>query len=115
MSYCPQESSQIPPAEAGPSWGAQPELPSKPACSQAKQLKGQRFGAFVFLFPFHFLPSLFKTAACLRVCVRYDADTPVLSVGTSPPLTHDGSQISTFCRKGGGGAVAAARKRERAC
>ncbi|KAG7224497.1 hypothetical protein INR49_015021 [Caranx melampygus] len=36
----PLESSQIPPAEAGPSWGGQPELSSKPACMQARQLKG---------------------------------------------------------------------------
>ncbi|XP_031166552.2 peripheral-type benzodiazepine receptor-associated protein 1 isoform X17 [Sander lucioperca] len=35
-----REPSQIPPAEAGPSWGAQGELSSKPACSQARQPKG---------------------------------------------------------------------------
>lgn len=40
--YVEQEPSQIPPAEAGPSWGAQGELSSKPACSQARQPKGQR-------------------------------------------------------------------------
>ncbi|XP_035480811.2 RIMS-binding protein 2 isoform X3 [Scophthalmus maximus] len=34
------EPSQIPPAEAGPPWGGQAELSSKPACSQARQLKG---------------------------------------------------------------------------
>ena len=41
----------------------------------------------------------------------------MLSVGKSALLTHDGSQISTLCRKGGGqgegGAVAAAKKTER--
>ncbi|XP_044078562.1 peripheral-type benzodiazepine receptor-associated protein 1-like isoform X12 [Siniperca chuatsi] len=36
----PLEPSQIPPAEAGPSWGAQAELSSKPTCLQARQLKG---------------------------------------------------------------------------
>ncbi|AWP00433.1 putative peripheral-type benzodiazepine receptor-associated protein 1 [Scophthalmus maximus] len=35
----PLEPSQIPPAEAGPPWGGQAELSSKPACSQARQLK----------------------------------------------------------------------------
>ncbi|XP_047183399.1 RIMS-binding protein 2 isoform X12 [Scophthalmus maximus] len=35
-----REPSQIPPAEAGPPWGGQAELSSKPACSQARQLKG---------------------------------------------------------------------------
>lgn len=40
--YVEQEPSQIPPAEAGPSWGAQAELSSKPASLQARQLKGQR-------------------------------------------------------------------------
>ncbi|XP_071317042.1 RIMS-binding protein 2 isoform X2 [Trachinotus anak] len=35
-----RESSQIPPAEAGPSWGGQAELSSKPMCLQARQLKG---------------------------------------------------------------------------
>ncbi|XP_074466201.1 peripheral-type benzodiazepine receptor-associated protein 1 isoform X2 [Sebastes fasciatus] len=36
----PLEASQIPPAEAGPSWGVQAELSPKPACSQARQPKG---------------------------------------------------------------------------
>ncbi|XP_051256255.1 peripheral-type benzodiazepine receptor-associated protein 1-like isoform X4 [Dicentrarchus labrax] len=36
----PLDSSQIPPADAGPSWGAQAELSSKPACLQTRQLKG---------------------------------------------------------------------------
>ncbi|XP_076606049.1 peripheral-type benzodiazepine receptor-associated protein 1 isoform X2 [Chaetodon auriga] len=36
----PLEPCQIPPAEAGPSWGVQAELSSKPACLQARQLKG---------------------------------------------------------------------------
>ncbi|XP_027129194.1 peripheral-type benzodiazepine receptor-associated protein 1 isoform X2 [Larimichthys crocea] len=35
-----REPSQIPPAEAGPSRAAQAELSSKPACLQARQLKG---------------------------------------------------------------------------
>ncbi|XP_040907093.1 LOW QUALITY PROTEIN: peripheral-type benzodiazepine receptor-associated protein 1 [Toxotes jaculatrix] len=35
-----REPNQIPPAEAGPSWGGQPEPSSKPMCSQARQLKG---------------------------------------------------------------------------
>ncbi|XP_070699772.1 peripheral-type benzodiazepine receptor-associated protein 1 [Pempheris klunzingeri] len=35
-----QESSQIPPAEAGPSWGGQAELSSKQAGLQTRQLKG---------------------------------------------------------------------------
>ncbi|XP_076606055.1 peripheral-type benzodiazepine receptor-associated protein 1 isoform X7 [Chaetodon auriga] len=35
-----REPCQIPPAEAGPSWGVQAELSSKPACLQARQLKG---------------------------------------------------------------------------
>uniref|UniRef100_A0A8C4GUD0 RIMS-binding protein 2 n=1 Tax=Dicentrarchus labrax TaxID=13489 RepID=A0A8C4GUD0_DICLA len=35
-----RDSSQIPPADAGPSWGAQAELSSKPACLQTRQLKG---------------------------------------------------------------------------
>ncbi|XP_068455823.1 peripheral-type benzodiazepine receptor-associated protein 1 isoform X2 [Clinocottus analis] len=35
-----RESGQIPPAEAGPSWGAQAGLSAKPACSQTRQLKG---------------------------------------------------------------------------
>ncbi|XP_056253070.1 peripheral-type benzodiazepine receptor-associated protein 1 isoform X4 [Seriola aureovittata] len=34
------EPGQIPPAEAGPSWGGQAELSSKPVCLQARQLKG---------------------------------------------------------------------------
>ncbi|KAM7374763.1 hypothetical protein PAMP_007403 [Pampus punctatissimus] len=34
------EPSQMPAAEAGPSWGPQAELPSKPACSPARQPKG---------------------------------------------------------------------------
>ncbi|XP_069366171.1 peripheral-type benzodiazepine receptor-associated protein 1 isoform X4 [Paralichthys olivaceus] len=34
------EPGQIPPGVAGPSWGGQAELSSKPACLQAKQLKG---------------------------------------------------------------------------
>ncbi|XP_032389155.1 peripheral-type benzodiazepine receptor-associated protein 1 isoform X2 [Etheostoma spectabile] len=34
------EPSQVPPTEAGPAWGAQGELSSKPACSQARQPKG---------------------------------------------------------------------------
>ncbi|KAI3373066.1 hypothetical protein L3Q82_006414 [Scortum barcoo] len=55
------EPSQIPPAEAGPSWGAQAELSSKPASSQARQLKGvdspkSKGGSdiriFVALFPY---------------------------------------------------------------
>ncbi|XP_022601817.1 peripheral-type benzodiazepine receptor-associated protein 1 [Seriola dumerili] len=36
----PVEPGQIPPAEAGPSWGGQAELSSKPVCLQARQLKG---------------------------------------------------------------------------
>lgn len=40
--YVKQEPGQIPPAEAGTSWGAQAELTSKPACLPARQLKGQR-------------------------------------------------------------------------
>ncbi|XP_059207261.1 peripheral-type benzodiazepine receptor-associated protein 1 [Centropristis striata] len=40
MKADPLEPSQIPAAEAGPSWGAQAELSSKPACLQAKQFKG---------------------------------------------------------------------------
>uniref|UniRef100_A0A671TPZ9 RIMS-binding protein 2 n=1 Tax=Sparus aurata TaxID=8175 RepID=A0A671TPZ9_SPAAU len=36
----PLEPSQIPPAEAGPSWAAQAEVSSKPGGSQARQLKG---------------------------------------------------------------------------
>ncbi|KAA8586416.1 hypothetical protein FQN60_000252 [Etheostoma spectabile] len=36
----PPEPSQVPPTEAGPAWGAQGELSSKPACSQARQPKG---------------------------------------------------------------------------
>ncbi|XP_029303591.1 peripheral-type benzodiazepine receptor-associated protein 1 isoform X2 [Cottoperca gobio] len=35
-----REPSQVPPAEAGPSWGVQAELSSKPACLQARQLRG---------------------------------------------------------------------------
>ncbi|XP_069366186.1 RIMS-binding protein 2 isoform X18 [Paralichthys olivaceus] len=35
-----REPGQIPPGVAGPSWGGQAELSSKPACLQAKQLKG---------------------------------------------------------------------------
>ncbi|XP_073335939.1 RIMS-binding protein 2 [Pagrus major] len=35
-----REPSQIPPAEAGPSWAAQAEVSSKPGGSQARQLKG---------------------------------------------------------------------------
>ncbi|XP_029028645.1 peripheral-type benzodiazepine receptor-associated protein 1 isoform X14 [Betta splendens] len=35
-----REHSQIPAAEAGPSWEAQPELAAKPACVQARQHKG---------------------------------------------------------------------------
>ncbi|XP_032389163.1 peripheral-type benzodiazepine receptor-associated protein 1 isoform X10 [Etheostoma spectabile] len=35
-----REPSQVPPTEAGPAWGAQGELSSKPACSQARQPKG---------------------------------------------------------------------------
>ncbi|XP_033466495.2 peripheral-type benzodiazepine receptor-associated protein 1 isoform X4 [Epinephelus lanceolatus] len=55
------EPGQIPPAEAGPSWGAQAELSSKPACSQARQLKGvdspkmkgeSDIRIFVALFPY---------------------------------------------------------------
>ncbi|XP_034462032.1 peripheral-type benzodiazepine receptor-associated protein 1 isoform X5 [Hippoglossus hippoglossus] len=34
------EPGQVPPAVAGPSWGGQAEPSSKPACLQAKQLKG---------------------------------------------------------------------------
>ncbi|XP_049896198.1 RIMS-binding protein 2 isoform X2 [Epinephelus moara] len=56
-----REPGQIPPAEAGPSWGAQAELSSKPACSQARQLKGvdspktkgeSDIRIFVALFPY---------------------------------------------------------------
>ncbi|XP_028276483.1 peripheral-type benzodiazepine receptor-associated protein 1 isoform X2 [Parambassis ranga] len=57
----PLESCQVPPAEAGPSWGGQTELSCKPACSQAMQPKGgelpQTKGEgdvriFVALFPY---------------------------------------------------------------
>ncbi|KAI4813839.1 hypothetical protein KUCAC02_003061, partial [Chaenocephalus aceratus] len=40
MKADPPEPSQIPPAEAGPSWGVQGEPPCKPASSQARQLRG---------------------------------------------------------------------------
>ncbi|CAJ1064428.1 peripheral-type benzodiazepine receptor-associated protein 1 isoform X4 [Xyrichtys novacula] len=56
------EPSQMPPAEAGSSWGVQAELSSKPACSQARQPKGGLDSAkikadsdiriFVALFPY---------------------------------------------------------------
>ncbi|XP_008288768.1 peripheral-type benzodiazepine receptor-associated protein 1 [Stegastes partitus] len=36
----PMEPSQIPPVEAGPSWGGQAEISCKPACLQSRQLKG---------------------------------------------------------------------------
>ncbi|CAK6971837.1 RIMS-binding protein 2 isoform X6 [Scomber scombrus] len=36
----PLEPSQMPPAEAGPSWGPQAELSAKPGCLPARQLKG---------------------------------------------------------------------------
>lgn len=39
--YVEQERGQIPPAEAGPSWGGQAELSANPACLQARQLKGR--------------------------------------------------------------------------
>ncbi|XP_055358169.1 peripheral-type benzodiazepine receptor-associated protein 1 isoform X4 [Betta splendens] len=39
MKVDPLEHSQIPAAEAGPSWEAQPELAAKPACVQARQHK----------------------------------------------------------------------------
>ncbi|KAM4619784.1 peripheral-type benzodiazepine receptor-associated protein 1 [Polymixia lowei] len=35
-----REASRVPPAELGATWGGQSELPPKPACSQARQLKG---------------------------------------------------------------------------
>ncbi|KAM6984239.1 peripheral-type benzodiazepine receptor-associated protein 1 isoform 3-T3 [Tautogolabrus adspersus] len=57
------EPSQMPPAEAGPSWGVQAELSSKPACSQARQPRGGVDSAktkadsdirvFVALFPYN--------------------------------------------------------------
>ncbi|CAJ1064431.1 peripheral-type benzodiazepine receptor-associated protein 1-like isoform X14 [Xyrichtys novacula] len=57
-----REPSQMPPAEAGSSWGVQAELSSKPACSQARQPKGGLDSAkikadsdiriFVALFPY---------------------------------------------------------------
>ncbi|KAM6984242.1 RIMS-binding protein 2 isoform 6-T6 [Tautogolabrus adspersus] len=58
-----REPSQMPPAEAGPSWGVQAELSSKPACSQARQPRGGVDSAktkadsdirvFVALFPYN--------------------------------------------------------------
>lgn len=98
-----QESSQIPPAEAGPSWGGQVELSSKPASLQARQLKGQSLSSFVFLFPLSLvclaLWSQLNGGKCTRQCLH----TPVLSVGKPPPLSHDGSQISSVCRGREGG------------
>ena len=114
-----QEPSLIPPAEAGPSWAAQAEVSSKPGGSQARQLKGQRLFPLLsscFCCLFISFPLLTKTCSVhVQYSLWYDADTPVLSVDKSPPLMHDGSQISTFCRKGGGGAVAAAKEKERTC
>ncbi|XP_041656722.1 peripheral-type benzodiazepine receptor-associated protein 1 isoform X3 [Cheilinus undulatus] len=55
------EPSQMPPAEAGPSWGVQADLSSKPACLQAKQPRGGESAKpkpdgdiriFVALFPY---------------------------------------------------------------
>ncbi|KAM3601793.1 uncharacterized protein V6R79_019027 [Siganus canaliculatus] len=57
----PLEAGQILPAEAGPSWGAQAELSSKPSCLQSRQLKAAAspkmkgdsdIRIFVALFPY---------------------------------------------------------------
>lgn len=57
-----QEVSQIPPAEARPSWRGQAELSCKPACLQARNLKGQRpFPLSCLCFPSFSLLSLFLT------------------------------------------------------
>lgn len=106
MLYVKQEPSQIPPVEAGLSRGAQAEFTAKQACLQARQLRGQRLPFLLKFFPF------FKTCS---VCLCHISDTPVLPVGKSPRLTHDGSQISTLCRKGEGAAVAAVKKWGIAC
>lgn len=77
--------------------------------------------SFLFCLPVSSV-SRFLCLSLTKICsgnVRCDADTPVLCVGKPPPLTHDGSQISTLCRKGGRGGrkccSCSEEKWERAC
>ncbi|XP_040006424.1 peripheral-type benzodiazepine receptor-associated protein 1-like [Xiphias gladius] len=57
-----REPTRIPPSEASPSWGPQPDLSSKPVCLQARELKGgvdsikmkdSDIRIFVALFPYY--------------------------------------------------------------
>lgn len=115
--YVEQESGHIPPAEAGPSWAAQAELSAKPACSQARQPKGQTLfpllsSCFLWLL---ILSPLLTLMCCSLMLLTH----PCFLLAGLPSLSHDGSQISTLCRKGRGGgeggAVATVKKWERAC